>query len=489
LAVKISIGKYSLNPILLENQKKGTLDWRLDKAGADPQSLYRHPRIEGYASSISVKAGENLDFMVSTNPPSPFRVEFFRLGYYQGLGGRHLLSLGPFPGETQPDPSMGPERLYECDWQPSFSLPIPADWPSGVFLAKLTAEKQGWQSYVIFIVRDDRKADFNFQCATNTWVAYNRWPKSGSLYDDGEHFWYWGPDVRVSYDKPFALTGSDVIFSPLTTGSGEFLLWEFPLSYWMEGEGFDVTYTSNLDTHLNPEGLLRTKGFLSAGHDEYWSLEMFENVQKSVAAGLNAAFLCGNSLYGRVDLVPGKRGPIPRRFSRQGIYAPAGGSFMEEFPEMKRLKHFGPNANGLMGVMSMDSIIGCGPWICAKEDHWLMDGTGMKNGDGIPGLVGWEYHKAPADLPGLEVVGRGPVRVGNKRDEFSSVIFNGPKKNWVFNASTIWWSDGLSEPPGHLRVKSYGDMVTGLKGPDPRVQTITRNFLNRVRQTDFPSTV
>lgn len=28
----------------------------------------------------------------------------------------------------------------------------------------------------------------------------------------------------------------------------------------------------------------------------------------------------------------------------------------------------------------------------------------MKNGNGIPGLVGWEWHGDPADLPGLEVV-------------------------------------------------------------------------------------
>ncbi|MEX0714521.1 MAG: hypothetical protein WD278_19450, partial [Pirellulales bacterium] len=33
-------------------------------------------------------------------------------------------------------------------------------------------------------------------------------------------------------------------------GSGEFLLWEFPLAFWMEQHGYDVSYISNIDTHL-----------------------------------------------------------------------------------------------------------------------------------------------------------------------------------------------------------------------------------------------
>ena len=62
---------------------------------------------------------------------------------------------------------------------------------------------------------------------------------------------------------------------PLSTGSGEFFLWEFPFVHWMEEQGYDVTYISNQDTHRDAAGLLRCRGFLSVGHDEYWTLEMF----------------------------------------------------------------------------------------------------------------------------------------------------------------------------------------------------------------------
>ena len=56
--------------------------------------------------------------------------------------------------------------------------------------------------------------------------------------------------------------------STLSNGSGEFLLWEFPLAFWLEQHGYDVTYVSNVDTHRDAGGLLRVKGFLSVGHDE-----------------------------------------------------------------------------------------------------------------------------------------------------------------------------------------------------------------------------
>ena len=58
-------------------------------------------------------------------------------------------------------------------------------------------------------------------------------------------------------------------------------------------------------------------------------------------------------------------------------------------------------------------LTGGGPWICAREKHWVFAGTGMKDGDRVPGLVGWEWHGLPAPVPGLEVVATGPARRGD----------------------------------------------------------------------------
>jgi hypothetical protein len=46
----------------------------------------------------------------------------------------------------------------------------------------------------------------------------------------------------------------------------------------------------------------------------------------------------------------------------------------------------------------------------------------------------------------------------------------------VFNASTIFWSQGLSAPPGHMPPISHHGRP---HGPDVRVQRITRNLFER----------
>lgn len=470
-------GPASAGVIARENAKAGATDWMLANTRVDPGTRYRCPWIEGYCSRNSVRPGERISFFVSTNPPAEFAIDLYRMGYYGGAGARHMRSLGPFQGIAQADPPVGPKRLRDCQWAPAATLRIPRDWPSGVYLGKLTERRAGTQSYVIFIVRDDRPADFIFQCSDTTWSAYNRWPSQFSLYDDGKEQWYWGGGVQVGFNRPYGRY-CQIFDAPLSQGSGEFLLWEFPIAFWLEQHGFDVTYISNLDTHADPANLLRARGFLSVGHDEYWSIQMFRNVQAAIAAGVNVAFLSGNSVCGRILFSPDTRG-LPRRvFERVGVFGPPGGT--REFASMRSLAHERPYANELVGAHSTGPVTGGADWACAAPDHWLFAGTGMKRGDAIPGLVGWEWHGDPAPIPGLEIVATGPTQSAPGQPNggtFTATIYPGPKGNFVFNASTIWWGDGLSAPPGYLRPKVY----TEPKGPDPRVQRITKNLLERMK--------
>jgi hypothetical protein len=150
---------------------------------------FRTSPIEDYCSHQSVRAGETLHILVSTAPAAKFQIEIFRTGYYQGRGARIMTTLGPLQGKPQPVPPAGARRLRECKWEPSASLKIPADWTSGVYLGRLTTlpEKDSepyWQSYVVFVVRDDWPADILFQVSDNTWQAYNRWPDNYSVYTE-----------------------------------------------------------------------------------------------------------------------------------------------------------------------------------------------------------------------------------------------------------------------------------------------------------------
>jgi hypothetical protein len=464
------------SPIPAENDKPGTTDWQLTYVRVDPQARYRCRLIEGYAGRASVKPGEKLDLFVSTDPASPFVIDFYRLGHYQGTGGRFMTRLGPFPGRTQPMPAVGTERLRECQWEKCTTFEVPADWISGVYLGKLSSERHRYQSYLVFIVRDDRRADFLFQCSDNTWQAYNKWPDEYSLYTnerrDGKVL---TSGVRVSYDRPYSKY-PQVLDNPLTLGSGEFLLWEFPLAFWLEQQGFDVTYCSNTDVHADPKCLLRAKGFLSVGHDEYWSREQFDHVVAAVKEGVNVAFLSGGTCCFVAPLFPSSSGVPNRILTRAGRYGgirPAERAYMADLPVAA------PNEAMLIGAQTVTPFNGSGDWIATRPEHWLFAGTGMKKGDRIPGLVGWEFHGQPWDIPGLEVVAEGPTsNNADKVAHYTATIYPGPKGNLVFNASTIFWSQGLAQPPGHVPpLSNYGRP----HGPDPRVMRITRNLLERFR--------
>lgn len=194
--------------IQTENRKSGATDWQLTKVRMIKQDGVRTPFIEGYCSRQSVEAGEKLQIMVSTDPPSRFHLEIFRTGYYAGRGARLMTRLGPFQGKKQPLPEVGPNRLRECRWEPATEITIAADWPSGVYLGRLTnisesTNVHAWQSYIVFVVMDRRRADILFQCSDNTWQAYNRWPDNYSLYTDPRHSW--APGVAVSFDRPYGM--------------------------------------------------------------------------------------------------------------------------------------------------------------------------------------------------------------------------------------------------------------------------------------------
>jgi hypothetical protein len=211
---------------------------------------------------------------------------------------------------------------------------------------------------------------------------------------------------------------------------------------------------------------------LSVGHDEYWTIEMFQNVRAAVRAGVSAAFFSGNAICGRIVL-----DDKTRALERVGVFGPPGG--MGDFESMKLLEHKRPYANELMGAHSTGPVSGGADWICTAPEHWIYQSTGMQAGDRIAGLIGWEWHGDPAEIPGLEIVAGGPTQTAPDKPnggEYTATVYPGLAGNFVFNASTCWWADGMSEPPGYVRPKVY----TEPKGPDPRVQQITRNVLARM---------
>ena len=184
-------------------------------------------------------------------------------------------------------PTGGNTGLTECNWTGS-SFTVPATWTSGIYLAVLTNASL-YQNYVPFVVRDDdNQAALLYQQPVATYQAYNNYPNYGggdtrngkSVYDSSSG----GAEtvagagrtraVKVSFDRPYADTGA----SELTDENG----WSWELYYvrWLEQNGYDVSYSTSLDTHESGARLLAHPGFLSVGHDEYWSKAMFDAAER-----------------------------------------------------------------------------------------------------------------------------------------------------------------------------------------------------------------
>ena len=85
------------NETQTENANPGTTAWQLT---LDAQKR----EIEGYASLTSVNIGGSISFFVSTSDSS-YTMDFYRIGWYGGAGGRELLGPITLPGGVQPTPS------------------------------------------------------------------------------------------------------------------------------------------------------------------------------------------------------------------------------------------------------------------------------------------------------------------------------------------------------------------------------------------------
>src|SRR6059036_3660279 len=282
------------NPIVTENQQPGSTGWRLTPPLISDDAT---GQIKGYASATSVNQNENITLYVTVNPAQTYTIDFYRLGWYAGAGGRLRLHVDSLGGVQQPpcdsDPTTG---LIACNWAPTYTLTIPSDWTSGVYAALLT-NAQGYQNYVMFVVRHGRPAPFLYQWSVATDQAYNNYPNDGRTGKSLYPFNSYGAKtvsgdtraVKVSFDRPFA-----------DSGGGNFINWEINLVRWLERSGYDVTYLTDIDTHANGGELQNHKAFLSVGHDEYWSKEMFDAAEAARDVGVNLAFFGGDAVSGQV---------------------------------------------------------------------------------------------------------------------------------------------------------------------------------------------
>ncbi len=275
------------NVIACENSKPGNPPSEWDVSGSGD------PNIQGFTTDISADQGQTVRFKVKT-PSSKYRLDIYRMGYYAGNGARKVATVQPSVSLPQSQPAcltQSATGLVDCgNWAQSASWAVPADAVSGIYFAKLVREDVGSSegSHIIFVVRDDDgHSNLLFQTSDTTWQAYNSYG-GNSLYEGGPGA-NPGRAYKVSYNRPLTVRGPIPEDSPFNA--------EYPMVRWMERNGYDVSYSTGVDTDRRGAEILEHKAFLSVGHDEYWSGTQRANVEAARAAGVNLAFFSGNEIF------------------------------------------------------------------------------------------------------------------------------------------------------------------------------------------------
>jgi hypothetical protein len=377
------------NPIVVENQQPGSSSWMWSKLADDV-----HQQIKGYASLTSVNQNENITFYVSVNPAQNYTIDFYRFGYYQGLGARLRLHVGPLAGIQQPTcPTDATTGKIECNWSPGYVLSVPNDWTSGVYGAMLTND-QGYQNFVIFVVKDGRPAPFLYQQSVATDQAYNNYPNDGVTGKSIYGFNSYGANtvsgntaaVKVSFDRP-----------QFDSGLGNFYKWEMDFIRFIEKSGYDVTYSTDIDTHANGAELLNHRAFLSVGHDEYWTKEMRDAVEFARDSGVSLGFFGGNTSYTQIRLEPSSSG-VENRVLVEYRDLPWAHTDPVQGPTVTGDYRWFRPEQPMVGVMYNFSSPNV-DYVVANSSHWVYAGTGLHDGDHVSTIVGYEADSFLSNYP------------------------------------------------------------------------------------------
>jgi hypothetical protein len=452
------------NPIVTENQLTGSSAWQFSGPVSDDAT----GQVQGYASATSVGQTQSIIFYVSVNPVQTYSIDFYRIGWYSGAGGRLRLHVGPQNGVRQPGcPRDATTGMVACNWSASYTLTVPADWTSGIYFGVLT-NASGYQSDVMFVVRDGRPAPFLYQQSVTTDEAYNNYPADGSTGKSLYEYNSYGPNtvagtvraVKVSFDRPY-----------MNGGTGNFMNWEIEMVRWLERSGYDVTYATNIDTHTNAAMLRNSKAFLSVGHDEYWSKAMLDGVTAARDAGVSLGFFGANPLGWQIRLEPSAGGVANRIITcyKDATVDPVqGATTTVEWanPLLSRPEQ-------ILAGTQFTSQLTWGQnagYVVSNSSNWVYAGTGFRDGDVVPGLVGYEVDRYMSNLPAPTATSRvllsqSPVtNVNGVADVSNSSIYQAPSKAWVFATGTMSWGWGLD---------NYDHVVA-----DARIQLATANVLN-----------
>jgi len=397
-----------------------------------------------FATQISVAVGDEL--IIRARSARVLSVAVLRVGSERGS------SIGrPSEFRTGVDARAGIGVNDVLQWPIVFRKAIDESWRSGLYVAVVTDDNDPPdRRFAPFVVRDHRPTrPIVVQIPFTTYHAYNAWG-GASLYP---------------FNSPGGVATSLAVARPFDVfdGAGFMFYGDWQLARWLDRAQYDVSYVTSYDLHRDAHLLDGAALFLSAFHDEYWSTPMRGHLERFVAEGGNAAFFAANSIYWRIRLDETTMTCHKAAAADDDPHDDTTGRWRDPF--------VGAPEHELLGshYESYDFPYGLGyDWTVSNQNHWLYSGTGLRTGDRLRGLVGYEWDNAPQDdAEGVDVVSRTQFmdRAGKPRLH-EAVVRSHPGGGTVVNVGTTYWPRFLE-----------GDDAFPTS---PQVQRMTANVLDRL---------
>jgi hypothetical protein len=440
--------------LLLYDRARGEGEFYLH----EPPQFTPNQDLAGYTWPTSARAGQSIDFYVSSHA-GPYTIRVYR----QSTDEVFMTELFGLP--TAPSPLPIPLTAWRdgAGWPAAATLPIPPDWPSGLYLARVEAAG-ATPLDIPFIVRcaeDATQSKILVAMNDTTYNAYNHWGGRshygfGSLgtfffsaLGSGDGGLPWG--YRLSMLRPRA--------SIFTEYTDKWTHWEVPLAKWLARQGIEVEWCTLLDVQTDPGLLDRYALFVNVGHNEYVSNEMRERIVRFVTAGGNAAFFGGNNIWWRIRIEGNCDVSV---CYKNGAFDPVGdpNELTINWPNALAAEAQGVAWSGFAfsgDPSDRKDADGFLEYRVVNPGHWVFAGTGLGDGDqfGVYGdgnrtNVGSETDVRVDESPGSFVtLAHVPFHdpgSGNVTEAATMGIFT--RGGTVFTASTNDWTLGLSQDGG-----------------------------------------
>nr|WP_243274556.1 N,N-dimethylformamidase beta subunit family domain-containing protein [Streptomyces albus] len=319
-----------------------------------------------------------------------------------------------------------------------------------------------------------------YKIPTFTYHAYNT-AGGGSLYSAS----------HVTMRRPGGGVGGPVkgLPDPYDSASPRqtFAHWDAPFITWMEKNGIESDFCTDLDLH---EGRHLNDGYrllVSAGHDEYWSTDTRQNVTAFRDVGGNIANFGANTCWWRVHVAPNG---AELSCVKLPPGAPAGTDPDSSYGCPDHWWESDPE-NALLGVSYRN---GGGHWegprpplgfTVTDGNHWIFSGTGLKTGDVLghrAALIGYECDGAAYEL---DTDGRPrPTGEDGTPKNFEILGIAPLPSDWNFAARESATSPraatlGLYTTSGTVFSAATTDWAR-LLATDPQIASITRSVITRL---------